>query len=135
MGSLIETHAITGADATLLVSARNSSRALLFDPDMRLMGWKNMSTGETIPKVIDSELHLTTLAFSGIQVISPRMLEVLAAQCHLEPFSIIPFYANAASELDLRGYASPYPYHWYDVGKPETLAAARNHWDEVMLQK
>ena len=36
--------------ATLLVSERESSRYLLFDPDtMRLLGWKNENTGELRP--------------------------------------------------------------------------------------
>ena len=33
-------------DAVLLVSRRNSKRYLLFDSAMRLMGWKNIETGE-----------------------------------------------------------------------------------------
>lgn len=34
------------ADATLLVSSRETNRYLLFDDDMRLKGWTNLQTGE-----------------------------------------------------------------------------------------
>ncbi len=128
LAGLIETHCNSGADATLLVSYRQSSRGLLFDGKMRMRGWMNHATGETRPEHIVDIEALKPLAFAGIQVISPCILDALSVKRQLEPFSIIPFYADNCENLDLRGYVSPKQYFWYDVGKPETLSAARQEF-------
>ncbi|MDE6831868.1 MAG: NTP transferase domain-containing protein, partial [Muribaculaceae bacterium] len=94
LAGLSETHKKSGADATLLVAQRKSSRGLLFDSGMRMHGWINVSTGETIPSQIEGTENLTPLAFGGIQIISPRILRSMSAKMKAEPFSIIPFYAN-----------------------------------------
>ena len=54
--------------ATLLVSDRKSSRQLLFDPEsMRLVGWRNNSTGEIRTPFSDlNPDECIALAFSGI---------------------------------------------------------------------
>ena len=59
------------ADATLLVSSRETNRYLLFDDDMRLKGWTNLQTGEVKSPYKDIDVQTCRmLAFSGIHVIS-----------------------------------------------------------------
>ncbi len=43
---MIEVHRSKSSDATLLVSGRKSSRALLWTTDGHLAGWRNFSSGE-----------------------------------------------------------------------------------------
>lgn len=116
----------TDFDALLAVSARNSSRMLFFDNSMMLKGWQNLKTGETRPDGFAPATNHTPLAFSGIHIISPkivRMLEVMAKQMLV--FSITPFYVANANQLNIKGLRIPEDTAWFDVGKPETLAAAR----------
>lgn len=57
--------------ATLLVSRRKTSRYLLFDSDMRLVGWTNTSTGEVRTPFRELDLSQCSLrAFGGIHLIS-----------------------------------------------------------------
>ena len=60
--------------AVLLVSERQSSRYLLFDDSMRLVGWTNVRTGEVKSPYRDldvSKCH--RYAFSGIHLVSDRI--------------------------------------------------------------
>ncbi len=49
-----------GTDATLLVSERQTNRYLLFNDDLRLVGWTNVSTGEV--KLAQAEIDRMHLA-------------------------------------------------------------------------
>lgn len=114
------------SDVLLAVSARNSSRMLFFDNSMMLKGWQNLKTGESRPDGFAPAKHYTPLAFSGIHIISPkivRMLEAMTKQTLV--FSITPFYIENVNHLNIKGLKIPEGTAWFDVGKPETLAAAR----------
>lgn len=120
-------HIAAGADATLLVAARDSSRKLVFDEDtQRLVGWINNSTGATIPDGFDAaKAGLKHLAFGGVHVVSPSVFASLAAYGQADAkFSITPYYLSVCSRVDIRGYEQTDPYMWFDIGKPATLAAA-----------
>ncbi len=105
-------------DATLAVSCRPSSRQLRFDSAGRLCGWINHNTGETKGLASGGELR----SFNGIHLVSPQIFPALAAYGE-EVFSLTPFYVKNASELSIYAYDMS-PYHWFDVGRPESLAAA-----------
>lgn len=114
------------SDALLAVSARQSSRMLFFDNSMMLKGWQNLKTGETRPDGFAPATHHTPLAFGGIHIISSkivRMLDAMAKQTLV--FSITPFYVENANHLNIKGLEIPEGTAWFDVGKPETLATAR----------
>lgn len=64
--------------AVLLVSERSSSRYLLFDDSMRLVGWTNVRTGEVKSPYRDldaSKCH--RYAFSGIHLVSNRIFDAM----------------------------------------------------------
>lgn len=64
--------------AVLLVSERQSSRYLLFDDGMRLVGWTNVRTGEVKSPYRDldvSKCH--RYAFSGIHLVSDRIFDAM----------------------------------------------------------
>ena len=121
---LYQHHLDNNADATLLVSQRNTSRYLLFDNNNRLKGWINKTTGEVKPQGFSyNSNELSELAFGGIHVISPRLFHLLDdAQWHGK-FSIIPFYLSICQKARIQGFSTE-GYQWFDIGKPDTLALA-----------
>lgn len=111
------------ADALLMVSNRNTTRYLLFDDNMRLVGWTNISTGEVRSPYPDLDAeHCRRLAFSGIHLFSPRLLQVMDVM-ETDDFSIIDFYLRICHERDIRGYDAE-GLQLLDVGKQDTLAQA-----------
>lgn len=123
--------------ASLIVSKRNTSRYLAFDKYGRLVGWKNVKTGEVktpFPELrpalevlvydpaqtfVQTDLNLW--AFSGIYVISPLLAAELEA--YGEAFSIIDFYLSVAEGNDIVAYTPP-DFRLVDAGKPEALSFA-----------
>lgn len=121
---LYQHHLTNNADATLLVSQRNTSRYLLFDNDNRLKGWINKTTGEVKPQGFSyNENELSELAFGGIHVISPRLFHLLEDEQWQGKFSIIPFYLSICQKARIQGFSTE-GYQWFDIGKPDTLALA-----------
>ena len=114
--------------ATLLVSDRQTQRYLLFDRQMRLVGWTNTATGEVrSPYEGLRPEDCTKYAFAGIHYISDKILPLL--QQMPERFSIMDFYLQAAADFPIYGYA-PEGLQIVDVGKPETLEKARALFEE-----
>lgn len=126
-----------GALATLLVSRRNSSRQLLFDPQsMTLVGWRNCLTGQVRSPYqdLDPEQCLS-LAFSGIHIMSDSILDVMEkyAQTHglritdeSPCFSVIDFYLWACAHHDIYGVCAD-DLRLIDVGKLDTLDLAEDY--------
>ena len=109
--------------ATLVVSKRDTQRYLLFDDDMRLVGWTNIATGEVRSPYKGLRVEdCSKYAFAGIHYISDKILPLL--QQMPERFSIMDFYLQVADEFPIYGYA-PEGLQIVDVGKPETLDKAR----------
>ena len=110
------------ADATLLVSERKTKRYLLFDDDMRLVGWTNTDTGEVkspYPGLRVGDCRM--LAFSGIHVFSPRLFPLM--DDFPDKFGIIDFYLNVCSKAVVKGCVQP-GLRLLDVGKLDSLAEA-----------
>ena len=94
-------HVAGKALATLAVQDRKTSRPLLFDENLQLRG--RASTGES------------GLAFSGIHVISPRLLPLMTED---GVFSIITSYLRLAAQGEkILGFRAD-EYEWRDMGKP-----------------
>ncbi|RIJ47031.1 nucleotidyltransferase family protein [Maribellus luteus] len=107
--------------ATLVVSERKSQRYFKFDADMQLAGWINKRSGETKisrPEVFDQAKEL---AFSGIHIVQPEILNYMPPQ---DRFSIIEVYLELAKTQKIKGFLDTSEL-WMDVGKPDDLAAAR----------
>ena len=105
--------------ATLAVTARPSSRCLLFDPEMQLTGWRNSKTGaEKIARIPKSDP--IALAFSAVHVIDPRMLKMVR---QTGIFSIIDTYLDLATDHEILGFRHDGDII-IDVGKPESIAEA-----------
>lgn len=109
-------------EACLLVSERETKRYLLFDDDMRLVGWTNRETGE----VRSPYAHLDVAAchayaFSGIHAIGSYLLAMMDEWP--ERFGIIDFYLGICDKVAVRGIMKP-DLQLMDVGKQDTLAQA-----------
>ena len=125
-------------DAVLLVSLRKTKRYLIFNKDMRLVGWTNVDTGEvkspyetlheltfTQPydnnNVTNDQYGYTLFAFSGIHVIGNKVFEAMN-ECSAK-FPIMDFYLQYAKDLHFVGKLKN-NLKLMDVGKLDTLAEA-----------
>ena len=116
---MIEFHTKNQALATLAVQRRETSRYLLFDEQMQLCGRRLVKEQRT--ELARPSQQLQELAFSGIHVISPRLLEMLSEE---GVFSIIQPYLRLAGEgARIAGYRADGDY-WRDLGTPESVAGA-----------
>ena len=115
--------------AVLLVSRRQTKRYLLFDNAMRLMGWKNIETGEVKSPyeyvrrtgLSQHGEELNMFAFSGIHSFSPRLFPLM--ERFPDKFSIIDFYLSVCHRAHIVGCVKD-DLRLMDVGKIETLDEA-----------
>ena len=115
-------HLNSGSAATLLVSKRSSTRALLFDAEGNLTAWTNKSTGEVKTPYESVDIaSLKELAFSGIHVFSPQLFKYFGE--YPEKFSIIDFYLNTCKAEKIKAYTQE-GLQLLDVGKLDSLEKA-----------
>jgi NDP-sugar pyrophosphorylase family protein len=116
---MLQFHNEHHALATLAVQTRETSRYLLFDEQFQLCGRR--AGREHEPEIVRPSPHLEPLAFSGIHVISPRLLPMITEQ---GIFSIIPTYLRLASQGEKVLAFRADQYYWRDLGRPADLAQA-----------
>jgi mannose-1-phosphate guanylyltransferase len=116
---MLEQHMQSQALATLAVQARESSRYLLFDDQWRLCGRRLVQEQKT--ELARPAPHLQEAAFSGIHVISTRLLGMMREE---GAFSIVQPYLRLTGEGEkIVAYRADDDY-WRDLGKPESVARA-----------
>jgi len=124
-------------DAVLLVSKRDTSRYLLFDNAMRLMGWKNVATGEVkspyeyVRRTGGLSQHGETLnmfAFSGIHSFSPRLFSLMDR--FPDRFPIMDFYLSICHRSKVVGLLKN-DLRMMDVGKTDSLAQADAFFQDI----
>ena len=116
-------------DATLLVSKRKTKRYLLFNDEMRLVGWTNIETGEVRSPYKDLDVAACRMyAFSGIHVFSPCMFPLMDA--FPDKFGIIDFYLKVCGEAVIKGCVKQ-DLRLLDVGKLDTLAEAERFLPKI----
>ena len=111
--------------ATLLLIDAPADRYLLFDDDMRLVGWTNVRTGEVkSPYLPDFDpAAYRRYSFCGIHIVSDEVFARMADWP--EKFSIIDFYLQQCAERVIRGVVAP-DLQLIDIGSPEKLAEAQH---------
>ena len=111
--------------ATLLLIDAPADRYLLFDDDMRLVGWTNVRTGEVkSPYLPDFDpAQYRRYSFCGIHIVSDEVFARMAGWP--EKFSIIDFYLQQCAERVIRGVVAP-DLQLIDIGSPEKLAEAQH---------
>ena len=116
---LLNFHNENRALATLAVQERESSRYLLFDDQGELCGRRIGRDQE--PELVRSSPNLQPLAFSGIHMISPRLLTNMTEE---GVFSIIATYLRLAGQGEKILAFRADEYYWRDLGKLEDLRQA-----------
>ena len=117
--AMVRAHRETGALATLAVKDRKTSRYLLFDEGRQLCGRRAGTDGPA--ELVRPSDHLQALAFSGIHVISPRLLQMLTED---GVFSIINSYLRLSADGEKILAFRTDEFYWRDLGKPPSLVEA-----------
>src|SRR6266446_7698180 len=125
---MLQFHKERGALATLAIQARETSRPLLFDNHLQLRGRRTGS--DQAPEIVRPSDPLQLLAFSGIHIISPRLLPMLTEE---SIFSIIPAYLRLASQGQPILAFRADTYYWRDLGRPADLAQATTDLKQHVL--
>jgi NDP-sugar pyrophosphorylase family protein len=119
LGRMARFHRDQKALATLAVARRETSRYLVFDEQMRLRGRRAEREGTAA--VAQPQERLQDLAFSGVHIISPRLLGMMTEE---GGFSIITAYLRLASLGEkILGFEDGHAY-WRDLGRPESVERA-----------
>lgn len=113
----------TGALAVLSVRARETQRRFLFDAGGRLAGWERTDTRERdwAAGPIDGA---TSLAFDGIQVLSPEILSKLSES---GAFSLTRAYVRLAGQGERILAHRADDQYWADIGSQAKLEAVERH--------
>lgn len=117
LNRMVQFHESSRALATLAVQDRKTSRYLLFDRQQELCGRRLVKEQKT--ELVRPAEPKHELGFSGIHVISTRLLELMTEE---GVFSIIDVYLRLAGlgEKILAFHADE--YYWRDLGTPESVA-------------
>jgi len=129
LGRMIEFHHERRALATLAVQRRESSRYLLFDQGLQLCG--RQAGRDHQPEIARPSPCLEPLAFTGIHVISPRLLTKLT---EAGAFSILAPYLRLAGEGEKILAFRADDCYWRDLGRPESLAQAARDLQEQGME-
>ena len=116
---MVQFHTEHRALATLAVQDRETSRYLLFDEQLQLCGRRAGRDGN--PELVQASQRTEALAFSGIHVISPRLLEMMIEE---GAFSIISTYLRLAAQGEKILAFRADEYSWRDLGRLESVEQA-----------
>ncbi len=116
---MVQFHADRRALATLAVQHRETSRYLLFDEQLQLCGRRSGPDAE--PEIVRPSPQMQAWAFSGIHVISPRLLAMMAEE---GAFSIITSYLHLAARGERIVSFGADEYYWRDLGTPDSVRQA-----------
>jgi mannose-1-phosphate guanylyltransferase len=121
---MLQAHKETKSLATLAVQQRESSRYLLFDDHSQLFGRRIANKdGSITDEITVATPNSTALAFSGIHIISPRLLEIITED---GVFSIITTYLGLATRGEKISAFRADEYAWRDLGRIEDLQKAEH---------
>ena len=123
---MLQFHKENHALATLAVQSRDTSRYLLFDDHnqfrgRRMEGHSPLATRHSPLPEAPEPSPLQPLAFSGIHILSPRLLPMLTEE---GVFSIIPSYLRLAAQGQKILAFRADQYYWRDLGRPADLTQA-----------
>ncbi|MDE6443932.1 MAG: NTP transferase domain-containing protein [Muribaculaceae bacterium] len=121
--ALMEAHESGGADSTLLVSDRESSRHLIFDEEMNLRGWHHVKDNLYRPSGFIPRPDDREYAFSGIHVVGEGLADSMKRKQKDEKFPIMDFLLRDDNGCRIKGVVRE-GLRLIDIGKPATLSQA-----------
>jgi len=116
---MVQFHTEKQALATLAVKKREASRYLLFDEQLQLCGRR--SGRDQIREFVRSSPPVQELGFSGIHVISPRLLAMMVEE---GVFSIITSYLRLAAHGEKILAFRADECYWRDLGRLDNVLQA-----------
>ncbi len=119
ISDLYQKHLDSGALATLAVRHRPGNRFFLVERSGRIRGWRNVASKEEIITV-NSSKGLEEIAFSGIHVLSPEILEMMPEGI----YTMTSVYLLLAGRHRIMTYLHDQGY-WFDCGTPQNLKKIR----------
>ncbi len=128
LASMVKFHRENEALATLAVQERETSRYLLFDEHNELCGRR---AGRENPELVRTGQPSHAWAFSGVHIISTRILPLLSEQ---GVFSIIASYMRLAGQGERILAFRADEYYWRDLGKPENVLQAATDAEQGAIQ-
>jgi NDP-sugar pyrophosphorylase family protein len=128
--SMLQFHGQRNALATLAMQARESSRYLLFDEHLRLAGRLSAKSQQAEFVRPSRQLDIQAMAFSGIHIISPRLLPMMTED---GAFSIIASYMRLAGQQENILAFRADEYSWRDLGRPESIALAEKDFQDKFV--
>jgi NDP-sugar pyrophosphorylase family protein len=139
LARMVQFHAANRALATLAVQDRKTSRYLLFDDRFQLLGRRAGDDQKpeqvqlsAVPSSLVGSQNVHALAFSGIHVISPRLLVLMIED---GAFSIITAYLRLAAQGEKILAFGADEYYWSDLGRRDDIAqAARDLRQKIITQ-
>ncbi len=115
-------HEESRALITLSVQERKTSRYFLFDSEMRLCGWRNVSTGEE--KIVRDTGPFIQKAYSCVGVYDPSIFDLVPQQ---GKFSLTETFLSLAPNHLINGFLHGED-DFVDVGKPESVEVAERKY-------
>jgi NDP-sugar pyrophosphorylase family protein len=127
---ILEAHKANRGLATLAVQKRESTRQLLFDEHLQLCG--RLAGSDREAEIVRPSPRVEPLAFSGVHVISQRLLSMMSEE---GIFSIITSYLRLAGQGEkILGFRAD-QYYWRDLGRIQDLQQAEQDLSQrVVLQ-
>ena len=122
LSALYQYHLEKKGLATLAVRHRPGNRFYLIDNSGRICGWRNRATGEEILTTASGK-DLSEIAFSSMHIVEPEIFNYMREGV----YTMTDLYLRLSSDhsiftsIDDSGY-------WGDIGTPESLEYARNHF-------
>jgi NDP-sugar pyrophosphorylase family protein len=125
---MVEEHKQRRALATLAVQRRETLRFLLFDEQLHLCGRRIVRKQKD--EIVRTAASLEALAFTGIHVISPRLLKMMKED---GAFSIIDLYLRLVGEGEtIHGFRAD-GYYWRDLGKLDQVGQASEDYQNELF--
>ncbi len=115
LDAMIRYHLMNKPLITLAVKERNTSRSLLFDKTMRLVGWRDNSSGLIRGENIDSSGF--ALGFSVVQIIEPAIFPLIV---ETGAFSLIDLYLRLAESQRIIGFRHDESI-WLEFGRADKI--------------
>lgn len=127
---LYDFHIQTGADVSMLISSRDSTRKLVFDKDMNLIRWHSLATEEYRPEgfTISADQDYYEYAFSGIYIVNQEVIRYMKEQGWSGKFGIMDFFLSSLGKLKIAGYLQS-DLELTDIGKPDSLNRAQKMFE------
>lgn len=128
LAQMVKVHRESNVLATLAVQQRKTSRYLLFDDQGHLCGRR---AEDQAPEFVRKVSDPSAFAFSGVHVISPRLLPMITEE---GVFSIIQTYLRLAGQGEGIAAFSADEYYWRDLGKPENVSTAEKDIQQGLFE-